>query len=144
MEPWLIWIMAGFILMTAELLLPGAITVFVGVAALITGLGIKFGYLDSMTSVLMTFFGSTIVLLIFLRSLFLKFFEGDSRVHDTNEEGDAIGSIVIVVEDIFPFKEGRVSFRGSSWQARSEVELLKGSEAIIVRLDGNILIVSSL
>lgn len=144
METWLVWVIAGCVLMLAELILPGAITIFVGLAAMVTGLGIKFGYLTTMTSVLMTFFGATVVLLIFLRSLFLKYFEGDSRIHNTDEEKDALGSIVIVVEDIFAFKEGRVSFRGSSWQARSEVDLLKGSEAVIERIEGNILIVRSL
>ncbi|MFH5925090.1 NfeD family protein [Roseomonas xinghualingensis] len=38
MEPWLIWILAGLLLLGAELLLPGAFLVWAGLAAIGTGL----------------------------------------------------------------------------------------------------------
>lgn len=141
MEEWLIWVISGGALIVLELLVPGAITVFVGLAAIVVGLGIKFGLLTSLTSVVVTFIVSTLFLLIVVRTFFLKYFEGDSTIHNVDEEKEAQGSVVLVEEEIQPYKEGRVHFRGSTWQARSDEEISKGKNAIVIRTDGNILIV---
>jgi len=143
-DQWIIWIITGSVLVVAELLLPGGIAIFVGVSALIVGTGIKFGYLNSVVSISLSFFIISILLLFFVRGLFLKYFEGDSRIQNVNEEKDFQGSIVEVAENIFPYREGRVHFRGVTWQARSEEELLEGTKAIITKVEGNILIVKSL
>lgn len=138
------WLVAGGLLIVSELLLPGGVVVFLGISALIVGGGIKFGYLNSFTSILLTMFFSSLFLLIFVRSFFMKFFAGDTTVHNVDEQKDAQGTLVEVEEDILPHKEGRVNFRGTAWQSRSEEELIKGSKAIIIRIEGNIIIVKSI
>jgi membrane protein implicated in regulation of membrane protease activity len=144
MEQWLIWIIIGLVLMTLEILVPGMITIFIGLAAFIVGSGIKFGYLKTYDSIILTFITSTLFFLIIIRTLFLKFFKGDETIHNVDENLDAQGTIVLVEEDILPHKQGRVKFRGTSWQARSDNTILKDSKAIIINFDGNILIVKSI
>lgn len=144
MEAWLIWIAVGITLMMLELLLPGAIAIFVGMAAIVVGAGIKYGYLTTVNSIVFTFIFSILFFLIFIRTLFLKFFKGDEVVQNVDENKDAQGTLVLVEEDILPYKEGRVHFRGTTWQARSDDTILKGTNAIIVQFDANVLIVKSI
>lgn len=144
MEPWLIWVISGGTLIGLELLVPGGITIFVGLAAMIVGALIKFGVLIDPLDVAMTFLILSVILLLFLRTIFLRYFEGSSRKQNINEDLDAMGSIVLVMEDIHPYKEGRINFRGAGWQARSEEEIQKGSKAVISGRDGNTWIVKSI
>lgn len=144
METWLIWIVAGAILMISELILPGGVTIFVGLASLLVGILIHFDVITTPVESILTFLVLSIVLLLFLRTFFLKYFEGDSRVQNVDEDTDAVGIIVEVIEDIFPYREGRINFRGTGWQARSEEEILKGSKAIILNRDGNVWVVKAI
>ena len=71
----------------------------------------------------------------------MKYFEGDSKVQNVDEDLDLIGSMVVVKDEVLPHREGRVRFRGSTWIARSDDELSPGTQAVIAGRDGNILIV---
>jgi membrane protein implicated in regulation of membrane protease activity len=144
MDEWLIWVLTGGALMLLELLLPGAITIFVGMAAMLVGAGIKYGYLETPYSIIICFILSTLFFLIVVRTIFLRFFKGDETIHNVDENKDVVGSIVLVEEEIQPYKEGRVHFRGTTWQARSDDTILKSSNAIILRFDGNVLVVKSI
>lgn len=144
MEMWLIWISAGIIMVLLEFIVPGGIIVFLGTAALFVGASVYFGVITSVVSALIAWFISSIFLMLFLRSVFIKYFEGDSQIQNVDEDEDLKGSVVTVVEDVFPYKEGRVKFRDSTWVARSEEEILKENKAIIVNRDGNVLVVKPL
>ena len=141
MEEWLIWTISGGVMILLELLIPGMITVFIGLAALVTGLAIKLGYLNDTTSIIVTFIASTLFFLIVIRTFFLRFYKGDTSVQNVDEQDEMKGSIVIVDEDIEPYKDGRVHYRGTTWQARSDAPILKNQKAIIIRLEGNTIIV---
>lgn len=140
MEP-MYWIIFGSILIILELILPGGIVVFLGVSSLVVGLGIHYGLITSLVGALLTWFMTSIFSILILRSLFIKYFEGDSEVQNVDEDDDMIGNIVEVVEDIHPYKEGRVKFRDSFWPARCEAELTPGAKALIEARDGNVLII---
>lgn len=144
MEMWLVWISAGIVMVLLEFIVPGGIIVFLGTAALFVGASVYFGVITSVVSAFIAWFISSIFLMLFLRSVFIKYFEGDSLVQNVDEDEDLKGSLVVVVEDIFPYREGRVKFRDSTWSARSEEQILKNNKAIIEGRDGNCLIVKSL
>ena len=144
MEPWIIWIILGLALAFLEVVVPGGVLVFLGLSAVLVGAALHFGLVDTLMAAFTLWFITSIVTLLFLRSLFMKFFEGDSSVQNVNEEFEIEGSLVEVVEDIHPYKEGRVRFRDTTWMARSEEEIGAGQTARILRLDGNCLIVQSL
>lgn len=144
MDMWMIWLIAGAVMMVAETIIPGGIIVFLGAAAMIVGGAIYFEWITSIQMALLTWFICSIIFILFLRALFMKYFEGDSKVQNVNEDSDIQGSIVEVVEEILSYKEGRVRFRDTTWMARSDEDLPVGSKAIVAERDGNFLVVKSL
>lgn len=144
MEQWLIWLIAGGVMVLLEFILPGGIIVFLGLAALVVGGGVYFGFITSILSAILTWFISSLIFMIFLRSLFMKYFEGDSQVDNVDEDIDLMGVIVEVVEDVLPHKEGRVRLRDSTWTARSDEKFEKSSSAIVCGRDGNKLVIKSI
>jgi membrane protein implicated in regulation of membrane protease activity len=143
MEVWAIWICLGIILILAEFLLPGAVIVFPGMAAVLVGLAIFFQWIDGSVKALTIWFVLSVFLMIFLRSFFIKYFEGDSHHSEVDELQELVGVLVEVSEDILPFKEGRIKFRDSSWVARSDQELRVGEKAIILKREGNTFVIKS-
>ncbi len=138
------WIFVGAILLLLEVIIPGAVLGFIGGAALITGCLIHFEYINGLIPIMMTFFVTSMVLIVTLRSALLKFFPDNSVVQNTDEVQDVVGGIVDVSEDITPYKRGRIKYLNTTWEAQSETQLLIAEQAIIVGRDGNCLIVKSL
>jgi membrane protein implicated in regulation of membrane protease activity len=143
-EPWLIWLIVGAALTLLELVVPGGIVIFLGISAVAVALGVRFGHLPHFGASLMAWLGLSVVLLFTLRSLFMKYFEGDSTVQNVDESADYLNAMVEVIEAVHPYKEGRVSFRGSTWQARSDEEIAQGTTAVIIGRDGNTWIIKTL
>ena len=144
MESWAIWTIAGVVMILLEFILPGAVIVFLGIAAVIVGLGVYFSLITSIVSAFLAWFMISIFLMVFLRSLFTKYFEGNTLIQNVDEDLDILDSMVEVTEDVLAYKEGRVKFRGSTWNARSDQDLSTGHKAIIIGRDGNTLIIKSL
>lgn len=144
MDSHLIWIVAGLIMIIMEFLIPGGIISFLGISALIVGLGVYFNIIDSVISAFITWFITSLILLLTLRSVFMKYFEGDSVVQDVDEDTDSIGAIVEVVEEVQPYKEGRIRYRETTWIARSDEHFDIGARARILKREGNIYIIKTL
>lgn len=140
----LIWIGFGVILILLELVVPGAVFGFVGGAAVLTGVLIQLGHITGGVNILLTFFISSIFFVLFLRTGLLKMFPSDERVDNTDETEDAKGKIVDVIEDITPYRRGRIRYLDTSWEAQSDTHLEAGSRAVIAGRDGNCWIVESL
>ncbi|MCB0419973.1 MAG: NfeD family protein [Bdellovibrionales bacterium] len=144
MEAYIIWMSLGIVLILLEFFVPGGIVVFLGVAATLVGAGIYLNIIETLSDALITWFISSLILMLFLRSLFMKFFEGDSSIVDVDEDHELMGSVVVIVETIHPYKEGRVKFRDTTWKARSDEQLEIGASAIISGRDGNTLVIKSI
>ena len=144
MEVWLIWVLIGIVLSILETVVPGGIVIFLGFSALAIGGAIYIGWITSLKMAIIGWFILSIFSMLFLRSVFIKYFEGDATIDDVDEDVDYGGSIVEVVEDIHPYQDGRVKYRGTTWGARSDDEISKGESAIIVKKEDNILIVTTL
>lgn len=132
-----VWLIASVVLIVLEFLIPGGVVVFLGLAGLLVFTLLKLGIIDGLYLSLIVWFISSIVMLLGLRSFFMKYFEGDSRVQSTDEDEDAYGEIVEVIEDVHPSLLGRIYFRGSTWSAKSEKVILKDSKATIIGRDSN-------
>lgn len=132
----LIWIAFGALLIALEFLLPGAVLGFLGGSALLTGLLIHLGHVSGLIPITMTFIISSILFLVVLRSALLKFFPDDSTVQNTDETADAIGTVVVVIEDITATQRGRIKYLDVSWVAQSDVDIKKDEKAIITGRDG--------
>lgn len=132
-----IWLGFGLFCIVSEFLLPGLVMVFVGLGSLSVALGMHFGHLNNITHQLIAFFASSIIFLIPLRLLVLHFVPTSSRKENIDEDEQAVGTIVEVIEDILPGKLGRINHSESTWQAKTEGEItiLKGEKAKIIGRD---------
>ena len=123
--------------MAIEFLVPGLVMVFVGLGALTVALGMQLGYIDEIPQQFTTFFISSIIYLLTLRFLVLRFVPSVTRKENIDEDEEVIGSIVELVADINSGEFGRVEHSGSSWQARAEGDqtILKGEQVKIIGRD---------
>jgi len=117
-----------------EFLVPGLVMVFVGLGALTVALGMHLGYIDEIVQQFITFFISSIIYLLTLRFLVLRFVPSVTRKENIDEDEEVMGSIVEIVADINSGEFGRVEHSGSSWQARAEGDqtILKGEQVKII------------
>ena len=115
-----IWLGSGIFLMAIEFLVPGLVMVFVGLGALTVALGMQLGYIDEIPQQFTTFFISSIIYLLTLRFLVLRFVPSVTRKANIDEDEEVMGSIVELVADINSGEFGRVEHSGSTWQARAE------------------------
>lgn len=136
------WIIAGIILVVLELVVPGAVLVFLGAAAVIVGLLLMTGLITGLIQAFTAWFIVSLVLLFTLRGLMLRFMPGDESWQSTDEDADAFGMIVDVAETIEKMEQGRIDFRGSTWPATCyEQTLEEGAKARIVTRDNLIWVV---
>jgi len=132
-----LWLSSGIFLTAIEFLVPGLVMVFVGLGALTVALGMHLGYIDEIVQQFITFFISSIIYLLTLRFLVLRFVPSVTRKENIDEDEEVIGSIVEIVADINSGEFGRVEHSGSSWQARAEGDqtILKGEQVKIIGRD---------
>lgn len=144
MSQTLFWSILAIVCLLAEFVVPGAVLGFIGAAAAIVGLAEYLGWVEGWMPALTLFFISSLFLVLVVRTLFLRFFPGDSKVDNVDDDADAIGAIVDVLQDITPAKRGRIRYRDSSWEAESEETLIKGEKAVILSRSGSLWIVQSM
>ncbi|MFO8232424.1 MAG: NfeD family protein [Longimonas sp.] len=131
-----IFLLGGVLLMILETVLPGGVAFFLGVGGLLTaGLRLLGLVSDPVVSVLVWMFVST-GLTIALRPLAVRYLGGDFSFAMTDEDAEAMGQTVTVVEPLDEESAGRIRFRGATWDARTtEGRLPKGAEARILYRD---------
>ena len=129
-----LWLGSGIFLMAVEFLVPGLVMVFVGLGSLTVVFGMHFGYIDGILQQFTTFFISSIIYLLTLRFLVLRFVPSVTRKENIDEDEEVMGSIVEIVAEITSGEFGRVEHSGSSWQARAEGDqtILKGEQVKII------------
>ena len=132
-----LWLGSGIFLMAVEFLVPGLVMVFVGLGSLTVVFGMHFGYIDGILQQFTTFFISSIIYLLTLRFLVLRFVPSVTRKANIDEDEEVMGSIVEIVAEITSGEFGRVEHSGSSWQARAEGDqtILKGEQVKIIGRD---------
>ena len=132
-----IWLGFGLFCIISEFLLPGLVMVFLGLGSLTVVLGMQFGYLDNFTHQLITFFVGSILYLVPLRFLILRFVPTNTKKVSIDEDQQAIGTEVEIVEDILDGKLGRIKYTESTWQAKTvdSITILKGEKAKIIGRD---------
>jgi membrane protein implicated in regulation of membrane protease activity len=126
MEPiiltWWTWLIIGFVLMVAELLLPsGFFLFFFGIGGVVTAFLASVG-LSSFIAQGLVFIGISLVCVILLRKPLLAKFHFRNRAHSVDS---LVGETAKALEAIAPHAIGRVEMRGTSWSA-----LNTGSELI--------------
>ena len=130
------WIIIGLILVIGEFMVPGAMLVIFGSAAILVGLLSSAGILQSLPMQIVVFAILSIALLIALWRIFSVQLFGDKDQTGIAPDGPGlVGQRAVVLE---PFKKGLgiVSFRGAQWQAQSSAVLEKDQVVRIVSSQG--------
>ncbi|MDP5135109.1 NfeD family protein [Rheinheimera baltica] len=139
-----LWIIVGIVLILSELMATSIVAVFFGIAAIIVGLLLNIGVIESYSTQFMLFGVLSLVLLFSTRSHFKRWFVGYTA--DSNEQpsrfADDIGSRVNVHTD-FTQGAGRVVLNGVQWDAESSDALHAGDIAWVVANHGIKLVVSA-
>lgn len=133
----LIWIIIGVVLIISELLATSIVDVFLGIGAIITGILLQLGWIESSTAQYLVFGSVSLLMLITARGKFKRWFRGftaDEGEHGMVFQKD-LGERVTVHTD-FNQGAGRVILNGVQWDAYSDDGLKKGDVAWVVRNEG--------
>lgn len=134
---WWMWMVAGLVLLGAELLTPGGfVMIFFGLSAMLVGGVTGAGLGGPLWMQVALFIALSIFsLLVFRKRLLEKF-----KPHPGVEHGmaDVVGGIAFPIEEIAPGGIGKAEFRGTQWQVRNSgtTALAKASRCRIEKIDG--------
>lgn len=128
------WLSFGAFLVFAELLLPGLVSVFLGLGALTVALLMHLNYIDNFPSQLIAWFVSSTVYIFTLRLLVMRYYPSDTEKQSIDEDQAMIGKVVEVIEKISGQGGGRISEGDSTWAAISanKLEIEVGEKVEIV------------
>ena len=129
---WL-WLYAGLFLMLAELLAPGFVIFFFGLAAMTVGvLGFIFGDAFTLAMQLAAFSVFSILYLVFLRRLLKGVFSGRTEVAKADFDHESVGRFGKVTEAIEPPLAGRVIIGDAEWTAAADTAIPVGATVKVV------------
>jgi inner membrane protein len=139
-NPAVIWFIIGFAFFLLEFVVPGLILFFFAVGAWIVAILSLFMDL-SINAQLVIFLGSSILTILLFRRWVKKIML--SRKQSNEIEDELIGKTGRAETSIGPGLNGKIEFRGTSWDATSEDNIEKGETVKIIGNDSILLIVKS-
>jgi membrane protein implicated in regulation of membrane protease activity len=135
-----IWFIIGFVCFLLEFMLPGLILFFFAVAAGIVAILSLFLDLDINTQLIVFLASATITILLFRKWVKRLIWR---KNHSSELEDEFLGKTGIAETFIGPGQNGKVDFKGTSWDARSDDIIDKGEQVTIIGNDSILLIVKS-
>ena len=137
-NPAVLWFIVGFVIFLLEFAIPGFILFFFAIGAWVVALALLVFDL-SLNTQLLLFLGSSILSILLFRKWVKKIIW--SRKQSTELEDEFLGKFGIAETPIAPGLDGKVDFKGTSWNARSEDVIQKGEWVTIVGNESILLIV---
>lgn len=132
LSPEWIWLYVGVLLMLAELLAPGFVIFFFGLAAASVA-GIKFIFPSMSTACQIALFSVfSVIYLTALRKWFYKLFKMDSS-SKPDEPSEFAGRLAEVTVKIEPGIPGRVMLGDSEWTAEADSAIETGAKVRIIK-----------
>ncbi len=126
-----IWLIAGILLMISEIVIPGGVVAFLGASAIIVALGRWTGLIEGVVDSFTYWFIISIGLVLALRRVLTRKFSSDSYFEDSDEDLEAFGEVVEVVEEVSDrHMKGRIRFRETTWLATTEVGTFAPGEKV--------------
>lgn len=133
-KPEVIWFFIGLLLMLSEFLVPGLIILFFGLGCWIASLAVWLAPGLSFTMQLLIFLGSSVILLLLLRRKARGWIGRESDNSDNDELiEEFIGKKGIAETAFKSGGRGKVIFKGTTWEAESDHDILPGQA---VRITG--------
>lgn len=129
---WLVWFILGVGFALLELVLPGFIAIFFGIGCWVVALLLLLGVELGIAVQIGIFLVSTVTSLLLLRRWMMRVFRGVMADRPEQEFDDQpIGKIVSVTQSIQPPQTGRISYRGTEWDAMAEEAIETGAQVEI-------------
>lgn len=130
------FVIGGLLLMVVETVVPGGVAGFLGLGGLVIGGLRAVGLLVDPWTALITWVFLSVGLTLALRPLAMRFIQGDISLSLTDEDAEARGETVAVLERVGEEEPGRIRYRGASWEALTiKGTLPKGAEATLLYRD---------
>jgi membrane protein implicated in regulation of membrane protease activity len=133
------WVILGLLLIGGEMLTPGIFLIWLGVAALATGVLVGLAGIGWQTAALV-FAGLCIVSVLAGRKLTRRRDQEPDAASGLNDRGRQLIGKTFRLEATMTGGEGRIRVGDSSWRVVGP-ELLAGSEVRVIRVDGATLLV---
>lgn len=133
----LVWILIGLLLIVSELMATSVIAVFFGIAAIVVGLLLQLGLIESMAAQFTVFAVISLLTLLLARGKFQRWFKGhtaDASEGKPDFQHD-IGARGIVVDD-FVHGSGRITINGVRWKAFCDEDLKSGDAVWVASNNG--------
>ena len=124
-QPATYWLILGVILLIAELVIPQLFVVFLGLGALLVAGLIYLEWVNHWEIALGLWIVLSAGLLLVLRSFLMRLAPGESETLNIDEDQEALGREVEVISvQADDPRFGRVSFRGTGWDAHCPDEAM--------------------
>jgi hypothetical protein len=133
------WVVLGLVLIGGEMIAPGAFLVWLGLAALVTGVVVGATGMAWQGAALV-FAGLCVVSVLAGRMLTRRKGDEPDAATGLNDRGRQLVGKVFRLEATMIGGEGRIRVGDSSWRITGP-ELLAGAEVKVVRVDGATLVV---
>lgn len=134
------WFLLGFLFFLLEFALPGFIMFFFAVGAWIVALVLLFTDISINTQLTLFLISSLLTILLFRKSLKRLMW---SRQHSSEVEDEFIGKKAKAETSFGPGHKGKIAFKGTSWEAKSDDIINIGDEVVITGNESILLIVKS-
>jgi len=137
-----LWFIIGFIFFLLEFAIPGFILFFFGLGAWVTAIASLIGDI-SINMQLAIFLGTSILTVLLFRN-WVKNKLGMMRSDSQSLPDEIIGKTATAETSISTGHQGKVYFKGTSWQATSEDQIEPGETVQIIGNESIILFVKSI
>lgn len=132
MNLWWVFVTVGILLMAMEVITPGFIIMWFGIATIVAAIPVYFG--ASTSVVLLTFAVTLLILTVFVRRIFTTRFA--NKKGSATNASSLIGQKGVVVEPIDPIQAtGKVRVRKEIWSAVAKSGNIIGVDQIVVVQD---------
>lgn len=119
-----IWFLIGLGLLLLELVVPGLVMLFFGIGAWVTALVCLLSDVGINTQ-LFIFLAASLISLALLRKALRKRYM-DSKTPDADLEDEYVGQVAVAVNNFNAGEKGKVSFKGSTWEALTSHPVTEG------------------
>lgn len=139
--PAVIWFILGFVFLLLEFAAPGVILFFFAVGAWIVAILTLF--LDiSINTQLIIFLGTSVITILLFRNWVKKMIMAKTNSKEIMED-EFLGKTGKALSVIAPGQNGKVDFKGTTWDGRSDDRIEAGDNVTIIGNDSILLIVKS-
>lgn len=133
------WIILGIVLIGLELLAPGVFFIWLGLAAIVTGL-VDAALGLSWQVAALVFAGLSVAAVVLGRTLMRPSTQQDTQANQLNQRGQSLVGQVFTLETSIKDGEGRIRVGDSSWRVTG-ADRFAGAKVRVIRVEGTTLVV---